>query len=478
MASPGIDGARLSVGERGALGTLALSAVRPLTAGPSLRARTWHQGLERLGLVVPFSVVHDLGLVLTSSLDRLLVAPRCAPALLGVAGVADLSRGYLALLEELAATEGVRQAAGAGLRDGLVTMVLARLLGPVARRVEAERPYEPALPLDASAYGASEDTYVTLFGSMPRRFELEWVAALTASRLTLLTLADALEVDTLRLLGVLGDGAGAPPIAVLTALDDPSARDIARFSLGLLPSVLESKARPGASTHPAFGYAGVGRHGSIDGLVPSELAWDDEELWRRFADDELLYYSRDEERTPERRVHHLVIDASASMRGDRATFARGLALATAKKLLREGDDVKMRFFDARLYDVLTAPPRELPTAAVLAFRGERGRNPGRALSSLASYLSTSRQRDGREAVVHLFTHGAQDVPRRALTALSAEARIVAVLVAPRGDVDVSWLDLVDAHWVVTREMLSEEGARDDAAKTILTSAKSGAGRAS
>ena len=473
-----LDTTRLSVGERGALGTLALSAVRPLAAGPALRARAWHQGLERLGLSVPFSVVHDVGLLLTSPLDRLLVAPRCEPALLGVAGLGDLSDAYVALLRELASTEGLRQASGAGLRDGLVTMVLARLLGSVAKRVPTPRPYDPALPLDATAYGASEAAYVTLFGQMARRFELEWVTVLTAARLTLLTLADALEVDTLRLLGVLGDGAGEPPISVLAALDDPSARDIARFSLGLLPSVLESKARPGASTHPAFGYAGVGRRGSIDGLVPSELAWDDDELWRRFADDELLYYSRDEERTPSRRVHHLVIDASASMRGDRATFARGLALATAKKLLREGDEVKMRFFDARLYDVLPSPGRELPTAAVLAFRGERGRNPGRALSSLASYLSTARQRDGREAVVHLFTHGAQDVPRRALSALSAEARVVAILVAPRGDVDVSWLDLVDAHWVVTRDMLSEEGARDDAAKSILSSAKTVKGHAS
>lgn len=470
-----LDPARLSVGERGALGSLALSCVRPVARASALRARSWQAGLERLGVVVPFALVHDVGLLLTSPAARLVLGARGDPDALGTPGARDLQRAYVALLGELAETEGVRQAAKSALADGLVAMVLARLLERSTRPIEARRAYEPALPLDEAALAGSLEDYAPLWRSLPRGFELETSSAFVASRLVVLTVADALEVDTLRLLGLLGDGAGEPPIETLGALDDPAARDVAGFSLGLLPSVLETRARPGASSHPAFGYAGVGRRGSIDGLVPSELAWDDEELARRFVDDELLHYARDEERLPERRVHHLVIDASASMRGERASFARGLALATGKKLLRLGDDVRMRFFDSRLYDALPAPRRELPTAAVLSFRGERGRNPGRALSSLAAELAIRRQRDGRSAVVHLFTHGAQDVPRREIGALRSHARLVAVLVAPRGDVDVGWLDLVDASFVVTKQTLGGDGRRDEAAKAILSDARSGGG---
>ena len=39
------------------------------------------------------------------------------------------------------------------------------------------------------------------------------------------------------------------------------------------------------------------------------------------------------------------IDASASMRGQRSVFARGLALTLIKKLLLQGEDVYFSFFD-------------------------------------------------------------------------------------------------------------------------------------
>ena len=139
-------------------------------------------------------------------------------------------------------------------------------------------------------------------------------------------------------------------VDLLGVLGQPEANDVVNFSLEILPSVLEAKTRPGAGTHPAFGYAGLARKGSIDSLVLSELAWDADELMRRLADDEVLYYAREQAHDEARRVHHLLIDASASMRGDRATFARGMALASAKKLLLAGEDVVLRFFDSRLYE--------------------------------------------------------------------------------------------------------------------------------
>ena len=95
--------------------------------------------------------------------------------------------------------------------------------------------------------------------------------------------------------------------------------------------MLETKARPAASTHAAHGYSGLARKGSLDSMVLTELAWDELELMRRIADNEVLYYAREQSRDEAARVHHLLIDASASMRGDRATFARGMAIAGAQE---------------------------------------------------------------------------------------------------------------------------------------------------
>ena len=96
--------------------------------------------------------------------------------------------------------------------------------------------------------------------------------------------------------------------------------------------------RPGG-THAAHGYGGVGREGSIDSMVLTELAWEDEELARRMLEGELLFYSREQAPQEPRRVHHVVIDASASMRGEREIFARGLAIALGKKLQLGGEEV-------------------------------------------------------------------------------------------------------------------------------------------
>ena len=50
----------------GPLGTLALSVVRPHSSTLGLRALRWHRDLERLGVVMPLGIVHDLGLLLAS----------------------------------------------------------------------------------------------------------------------------------------------------------------------------------------------------------------------------------------------------------------------------------------------------------------------------------------------------------------------------------------------------------------------------
>src|SRR4029077_16431618 len=132
---------------------------------------------------------------------------------------------------------------------------------------------------------------------------------------------------------------------------------------------------------------GVGRKGSIDSMVLTELAWEEEELTRRMADGELLFYTREQAPREARRLHHVLIDASASMRGEREVFARGLAIALGKKLLLAGEEVWMRFFDSRLYDVQRARAPQLPAAWLLGFKGERGRNPARVFAQLATEVA-------------------------------------------------------------------------------------------
>src|SRR5687767_11440934 len=163
------------------------------------------------------------------------------------------------------------------MSDDLVVVVLARVLGDVARPLRARPPAHGALPLDASLFERlRQDRLLGLYRAIDRRAERDALQAVVGSRLLVLTLTDSLDVDTLRLFGMVGlaEGGALAQVELLQSLEAPEANDVVNFSLEILPSVLETKARPAASTVAAFGYSGLGRRGSIDNLVLTELAWD------------------------------------------------------------------------------------------------------------------------------------------------------------------------------------------------------------
>ncbi|MFO0617571.1 MAG: hypothetical protein U0414_33565 [Polyangiaceae bacterium] len=456
----------------GPLGSLALSQIRPAAPTLALRALRWHDGLTRLGLALPFFLVHDVGMMFAAPAEQYEITTRVDLARVGLAEQANVIKGYRAILSEIDDCEAARKAGQLRLSDDLIITVLARLLGAVSAQLTKRPPYASDVPVDASLFERIESQLDALYRATDRTFELATLTALQSARLFVVTLADALDTDTLHLFGMLGSeggGAGAMSLVdLMAAFTSPEANDIVNFSLEILPSVLETKTRPAAGTTAAFGYSGIGTRGSIDSLVLSELAWDDFELARRLIDNEVLYYAREQSRDEQRRIHILLIDASASMRGDRQTFARGMALATGKKLVLEGEEVAFRFFDSRLYELTRAKNGQIPTAYLLSFKGERGRNPARVFAELATELEILRHRDTRSPVVHLFTHAALYVPRPLVEAVRNLAHIAGVFILPSGGkLDLEYLDLLNAHWVVDHATLETNDARSDAAKSIL-----------
>ena len=257
----------------------------------------------------------------------------------------------------------------------------------------------------------------------------------------------------------------------LAAISSPAANDVVNFSLELLPSVLETHRTKSTGTHAVHGYAGIGSKGSVDSLVLTELAWDEMEFARRLIENELLFYTREQAPDEARRLHYLLIDASASMRGDRQVFARGLAIALGKKLQLAGEEVWLRFFDSRLYDVQRARPGQLPAAYLLGFKGERGRNPARVFAQLATEIALLRARDQRDPVIHLITHAALHVPRPLVAEIRRQAHLFGVFILPSGgELDLEYLDLLEGHAVVDHDTLSQKNARAAAATKIVNDA--------
>jgi hypothetical protein len=498
----------------GPLGGLLLSFVRAGSPMLVLRAVRWWRDLARLGVDVPFFVVHDLGLLYAAPRDLGAAAvaspaaassgapgPMAKPVDMapraGVDEVAsriprlpDLLASYRALVLEVAQSQAASAAQRMRLGDDLVVVVLARLLSTLGSSpgssgeegAERRSPWPASLPLDPELVRDLDPQLPRLFAAVPRVYEVQFLAALARGQLRVLTLADATDLDTLRLLGMLGGESAASGalahVDLLAALSSPAANDIVSFSLELLPSVLETRRAPMAGTHAVHGYGGVGREGSIDSMALTELAWEDEELARRLVEGELLFYSREQAPQESRRIHHIVIDASASMRGEREIFARGLAIALGKKLQIGGEDVWMRFFDSRLYDVQRTGARSrgrgsIPAAWLLGFKGERGRNPARVFAQLATEIALLRSRDARDPVVHLITHAALHVPRHLVQEVRRHAHLFAVFILPSGGtLDLEWLDLLEGYAIVDHATLQQKGARAAAATKIVAAAAS------
>jgi hypothetical protein len=450
-----------------------------------VRTLRWYRDLSRLGLHLPLFLVHDIGLLYAAPREQLEIAPRAGidAILARVPRLTELVATYRDIVNEIAQSEASARARSMRLADDLVVVVLARVLGSVSKRAGLRAPYPSTIPFDPEMVRDLDAQLPQLFAAVPRTFEMAALDALARARLHVLTLADALDLDTLRLLGMLGpESTAASALAhvdLLAAISSPAANDIVNFSLELLPSVLETRRQRATGTHAVHGYAGLGTRGSIDSMVLSELAWDDVEFSRRMVENEILFYTREQAPDEARRLHYVVIDASASMRGDRQVFARGLAIALGKKLQLAGEEVWMRFFDSRLYDVQRARSGQLPAAYLLGFKGERGRNPARVFAQLATEIALLRAREQRDPVIHLITHAALHVPRPLVQEVRKQAHLFGVFILPSGGaLDLEYLDLLEGHAVVDHATLQQKSARAAAATRIVDEASKLAERVS
>jgi hypothetical protein len=467
----------------GPLGGLLLSNVRAAAPMMMVRALRWYRDLGKLGVHLPLYLVHDVGLLYAAPKEQLEIGPRAGvreavgrmppePFRTGAEIVLGVYQGMIA---EIAQSEASARARTMRLTDDLIVVVLARVLGGIAARPLPKPGYAATIPLDPELVRDLDSELPALFSAMPRAFELAALQAMASARLHVLTLTDALDLDTLRLLGMLGPESSAASalahVDLLAAISSPAANDIVNFSLELLPSILETHRTQAAGTHAIHGYAGIGNKGSLDSMVLTELAWDEEEFARRIVESEVLYYTREQAPDEARRLHYMLIDASASMRGDRQVFARGLEIALGKKLQLAGEEVWMRFFDSRLYDVQRARAGQLPAAYILGFKGERGRNPARVFAQLATEIALLRMRELRDPVIHLITHAALHVPRPLVAEVARQAHLFGVFILPSGGVlDLEYLDLLEGHAVVDHDTLQQKTARAAAATKIVDEA--------
>ncbi len=455
------------------LGTLLLSLVRLPGAGTVSMARTaaWSNQLQQLGLHLPLFIVHDLGLLLTAGRQGAQIEPKpdaWKRLNLPPQVVSDLGR-YQQLLQVISESEVVERAS-AHLSDPLVVVVLAKILGDLYQRWREPQKTVGTAPVDAAALAASEAEVEQAFLQFDPRALYGFVHLVATEEQHLYTAVELIDTDTLRLLGAYAGGAASSLALVdlLAVLQSPEANDVVNFSLELLPSILETKRSSGAQSFAIDGYASIERRGSLDSLLLSEFALDDDLFEQKFVDSELYFYGHEKQQEEERRLHYILVDASASMRGVRQVFGRAVALTLAKKLLLQGERVAFRFFDSRLHDLQKLSPQDLAAPYVLGFKSERGRNYTKVFGDLKEELERLRRTD--EVALYLITHGQCHIARETVQALTKAALVYGIIILPSSDVELDYLDVLHRTQIVDADTLRSRSKRRERALELVRDA--------
>jgi len=443
------------------VGTMALSQLDGAGALSLMRAVAWHNALARLGYAVPLVVVHDLG-CLVAGLGR------PASQLRGL-GDPEIGEGWRRLMVELADAELMRSQAGWKHRDPMVGVVLARILSSIVPQLPEEvRVLRPSLlPVDVVQYTRVEPH--SAWSRYDQGVATAWLRCMVDHRLLAILEVEQIDLDALRLLGLFRGGEALPGVDLAdlyNVIISPSLADVIDFSMELLPSILEVKREAGQQAFSIDGYASIERRGNVDDLVLTQLAYDEEVFEQKLVEGELFYFTHEKQHENERRTHQVLVDGSASMRGVREVFARGLALALCKRLALLGEDVVLRFFDSRLYEgvrVSGTGSAEVPYA--LQFRAERGRNYARVIRQLNAELGQPRRREG-QPLVYLLTHGECQLPPEDVQQLAQRAPIYGVYILPGGPLALPYLDSLHRIHVIDAEAISH-GRRAHKARQIL-----------
>jgi hypothetical protein len=248
----------------------------------------------RLGIHLPFFVVHDLGLLFTTphgvggwtNARRAAALAQIAPPA-AVRGLLDEYAACCATSPPPTPPEDLRLAGARRAGRGAATRALADTY-----TAGATRPIGGVENAARWRLRRRRSAGCSAVRSQPLGFSSTW-----SPRACVYTSIELIDLETVRLLGMFKEdsahgsealGSALDVVDLFASLGSPEAADVANFSLDLLPSVLETKRASGVQTFTIDGYASIERRGNVDSLVLSELAYDREIFEQKVVDQELL----------------------------------------------------------------------------------------------------------------------------------------------------------------------------------------------
>lgn len=200
--------------------------------------------------------------------------------------------------------------------------------------------------------------------------------------------------------------------AIEEALKRKRLAGVAPFIDRMVSALTLPPRRAARSELPVGGYPSVTNRGHPDQILFSEFAGDELEFLRRYAENELLYWQREEPQTQVREDMLVVLDQGVRTWGEPRLLLAAAALAMAKRAQRRG--LPVRFAGTSTHGRVIDPVED--DLAALLEASDFTANPGEALETALSEPTF----DSRDVV--LLTHS--------LSLVEPDVRVAARLARP------------------------------------------------
>ena len=434
--------------------------------------------MHRLGIHLPLFIIHDLGMIFSciEHKESIEIDARLASAALNQNHESAL-RMYATTLQTMANTGVAKRLSRMKLSNQLLSIVLIRVLSDFFNlwKEPTKSLATTEISIDLQRWSSLDSN--KLFSSYNNDALWGLLELLQEWSMRLLTSVELFNIDTFKLMGLFEGKRSSgqeslerhvDSIDVLNTFENSSAADIVDFSLDLLPSIMETRRSQAAQTFAMDGYSSLERIGSIDSMMLSELAYDDEIFEQKMIFNELFYFGHEKQKTIEKSLHYVLLDSSASMRGKRQVFGRGLALALLKKLMLKGEEVWFRFFDSVLYECFRDLSKaKSPLPYILSFKSEHGRNYEKVFRKVLAEISTLRRKHGRKITVYIVTHGQCHIDTFLVDQLSRMATLYGIIILPSTDMTLDWVQGLEHSQVVSEDSFKTKAKRTHRALHIV-----------
>lgn len=174
---------------------------------------------------------------------------------------------------------------------------------------------------------------------------------------------------------------------------------------------------------------GIAKGSKLENVLPSELVYPEEELYRRWVEGQLLLYEKSKQ---EKKMIYTLLDISGSMAGTKELWSKALALSLLIKAQKFGYQYCYRFFEFETSEKVCIPPSDVEKEFItIASKGVGGGTD--ITKAILKALDDLKGVKGVMKTIYLITDGEDQIDVKQIADKLAETKSFLISIMVEGD---------------------------------------------